>query len=260
MSRDTTNRYAYVRNSPLNYRDPSGHFILPLAIAGIAIGSAYISHNGYQIAYWGLAVASPAVESFNAYGDRVVPPASGEVATPWLIDQMKSNARGTATQLMRENWESELPHRMAGALAGWNALVRTGAVWDFKRDLREAGIETVTLGGQELNYQAVANIHYGFVGRAAGFGAEVLRSGAGIAQLKWYLKGKPDNVGPFAYQNSSGDWTRAYYDQPFDAWCVMFGIFLYDQYGSDLDGLTEDVFTQALQQFIEQYGEPPSVD
>lgn len=144
-------------------------------------------------------------------------------------------------------------------MAGWNALVRTGAVWDFKVDLLKADIETVNLGGTEYNFQAVANLHYGFVGRAAGIGADLLRIGAGAAQVQ-HLRTNPAAVGPMAYRNSAGRWYLTFYDQPFDAWWVLFGMFLYEQYGSDLDSLTETTFSQALEQFSQEYGPCPPLD
>jgi hypothetical protein len=35
------NRFAYVENSPLNYTDPTGFFLTPLAKVGIAVGIGY---------------------------------------------------------------------------------------------------------------------------------------------------------------------------------------------------------------------------
>jgi RHS repeat-associated protein len=237
------NRYAYVYNQPLIYVDREGHFpwLLPLVIAGgIVVGGIVGVAITPEWQFWN----APAITS-----PRVTPPTSEDM-TMWLIDQMQTNAQSPVTELLRENWQSLSPANRAGALRAWTALVRTGAVWDFKGDILETrlpGLPYVMLGGQQLNYQAVANIHYGFVGRAAGFQGWLLRAGAGVAQwMEWHRK-DPSKVGPW----------ETYFDQPFDAWCVGFGIFLYDRYGQKMDELTPEAFAQALQDYIQQYGAPP---
>jgi len=237
------NRYAYVYNQPLIYVDRKGHFpwLLPLVIAGgIVVGGIVGVAITPEWQFWN----APAITS-----PRVTPPTSEDM-TMWLIDQMRTNAQSPVTELLRENWQSLSPANRAGALRAWTALVRTGAVWDFKGDILETrlpGLPSVMLGGQQLNYQAVANIHYGFVGRAAGFQGWLLRAGAGVAQwMEWHRK-DPSKVGPW----------ETYFDQPFDAWCIGFGIFLYDRYGQKMDELTPEAFAQALQDYIQQYGAPP---
>jgi len=66
-------------------------------------------------------------------------------------------------------------------------------------------------------------------------------------------------AGPRAHPISSGGWIRSYFDQPFDAWAVLFGIYLYDLYGTDLGGLDEAALSRALEQFIKEKGEPPDL-
>ena len=243
LNPQSLNRYAYVYNQPLIYVDREGHFpwLLPLVIAGgIVVGGIVGVAITPEWQFWN----APAITS-----PRVTPPTSEDM-TMWLIDQMQTNAQSPVTELLRENWQSLSPANRAGALRAWTALVRTGAVWDFKGDILETrlpGLPSVMLGGQQLNYQAVANIHYGFVGRAAGFQGWLLRAGAGVAQwMEWHRK-DPSKVGPW----------ETYFDQPFDAWCIGFGIFLYDRYGQKMDELTPEAFAQALQDYIQQYGAPP---
>jgi hypothetical protein len=239
------NRYAYVYNRPLVYIDRDGHFPwLPVVIAaGILIGGGIGIAITPEWQFWNV---PPITEP------RVAPPTSVDM-TPWLLDQMKTNAQAPVTQLMRENWNSLSPVNRVAALKAWTALVRTGAVWDFKEDILKNKMQlpelpNVILGDQQLDYQAVANIHYGFVGRAAGFQGWLLKAGAGVAQwMDWHSK-DPSKV---------GSW-ETYFDQPFDAWCIGFGIFLYDRYGPRIDELTPEVFAQALQEYIHRYGAPPA--
>jgi hypothetical protein len=136
------------------------------------------------------------------------------------------------------------PINAALGLNAWKTLVRTGGVWDFKQDIRAAGAFTdkdtgaVQLGNQQLNFQAVANIHYGFVGRAAGIGSQVLYAGAGFAQ--WREHGT----------------CEAYLcDQAFDHWAVRFGVALFEKYGAD--GLTDEILTAELDNYVATNPPPP---
>ncbi|MEA3439847.1 MAG: polymorphic toxin type 44 domain-containing protein [Chloroflexota bacterium] len=120
--------------------------------------------------------------------------------------------------------------------------MRKKARWDFKDDLKKSsalipGTKDVQLGGYEFDYQALANIHYGYVGTAVGFPSLFLQVGAGI----------------FQDEKTKGDITT-YYDDPFDNYWIRFGIYLYNNYGSE--GLTENEFLSALDEFIEKHGDP----
>jgi hypothetical protein len=172
--------------------------------------------------------------------------------TGWLIEQMNTNAQAEITQQIRKNW-SGWPHQQAAALKTWTALVRKYAVWDFKEDILRGfpGVTDVTLGGETLNFQAVANIHFGYVGRAAGIGSELLKSGAGIFQV---IDNGLAGAGPMVYWDGNRP-HLTYFDEPFDVWSVAFGIYLYEYYGTG--ELTLEIFQQALQEFTDKYGEAP---
>jgi hypothetical protein len=136
------------------------------------------------------------------------------------------------------------PINAALGLNAWKTLVRTDGVWDFKKDIRAAraftdeATQDVQLGNQQLNFQAVANIHYGFVGRAAGIDRQVLYAGAGFAQ--WREHGT----------------CEAYLcDQAFDHWAVRFGVVLFEKYGAD--GLTDDILTAELDNYVATNPPPP---
>lgn len=141
-------------------------------------------------------------------------------------------------------------------MQAWTALVGTDAMWDFKYDIRrtewfEEGERDVTLGNRTLNYIAVANIHYGFVGRAAGFDTDFLVAAAGIAQARLALRtGNPDDWGVCN--------TTYYCDHPFATWMIRFGAYLYELYHNRLNELNETAFASALEEYIRKYGEPPS--
>ena len=235
------NRYSYVLNNPLRYTDPSGHFP---SFNGIG---DWVKRG---LSYWALTVDAPAVTEYSSTGKRTPMPESADNLTTWLIDQMNTNAQSQAVVLMGKYWRSQTPQGMAGALAGWNALVRGGAIWDFKGDIQLAGYEEAypnnfKIGRETFRYDAFANIHYGFVGRAAGFPELLLTLGAGVNQWQQHHKSNPGLVGPW----------DTFWDQPYDHWCVVFGSYLYDyMIAHELDALTPEAFEQALQDFIDIYG------
>jgi hypothetical protein len=248
------NRYSYVRGNPLVYIDPSGHKATrEYAIWGGTDSSTppnvVINWFKRNLGYWALAVDAPAMTEYPD-GTRTPMPASADDLTAWLIDQMNTNGRSEATALMREHWSSRQPQRMAAAMAGWNALVRGGAIWDFKGDIKKAEYtnaypDNFKIVGHTFRFDAFANIHYGFVGRAAGFPAGLLESGAGAAQWRQWRKKNPSLIGPW----------DTFFDQPYDNWCVALGIYLYDyMIALGLEELTLEVFEQGLQNFIDMHG------
>ncbi len=239
------NRYAYGYNNPVKYIDRDGHFpVLPIVIlAGIGLGVAiheWISPPEQQLSPLSV---EPVKEP------RVAPPSSPDM-TQWLVEQMRTTAQAPVTQAFHEHFSSPLPQDQLGALKAWVALVRSEGIWDFKGDIAGARLSTfpnVTLGDQQLNYQAVANIFFGFEGRATGQVGWWLEASAGAFQVVRWARENPSNIGP----------VTTFFDDPFDNWSIGFGIFLYDLYGQKLDALTPEAFNQALQEYIEQYGAPP---
>jgi len=112
----------------------------------------------------------------------------------------------------------------------WIEMVKTGAPWDFKEPIfyRWPGFEW---GGENIRmccgwywYEAVANIHYGYVGRAAGFTDFELKAGAGAAQ---YLEHR--NAEWYRERIAEGEvgW-HTYYDEPEDQAGIQIGLDLYN--------------------------------
>jgi len=76
------------------------------------------------------------------------------------------------------------------ALMMWALKVRQNAEWDHKPKIRAQFVSATTktgtwhrYGGTEYFYDIWSNIHYGYVGSAAGFNENVLLDGAGLEQI-----------------------------------------------------------------------------
>jgi RHS repeat-associated protein len=243
------NRYSYVYNNPLRYVDPTGHDPGWLGAAFWVLASVVLGNH--------TAPNDPAVDYSRRDGNESVPD-PGHM-TEWLVGKMVGNAQSVEAESIRALIDKEgftLIEDNAANQA-WTALVDTGNVWDYKVELEGSswyadGTRDVTLGGMTLNYDAVANIHYGFVGGAIGFDSDYLRQAAGIAQsLRW--------LGSIFDPNEKGSWHNEpwgnpYGDHPFATWSLVLGMFLYDEYGLDMD---EDDFATGIDLFIDTYGEPP---
>jgi RHS repeat-associated protein len=250
------NRYSYVYNSPLIYQDTDGHRPRPpvklaaAIVGGVALGGVVALAVVPHIAPW-----DPPMYVTH----RTAEPIASNNVTSWLRHQMVTNAQSSVVRSIRENWSSDNLLRKDAALQAWTALVGTGATWDFKVELEatpwyEGGVRNVMLGtsdlGFYLNYDIVANVHFGFVGRAAGFDLDFLVAAAGVAQAKRAIQtGDPDDRGTCN--------TTYYCDHPFATWSVQFGGYLYELYKDRLHELDDVAIAAALAAYIAEYGEPP---
>jgi hypothetical protein len=118
----------------------------------------------------------------------------GPDVTKWLITRIEANAKSEAVAEMKKSNSEDWKGVDLGAVSTWADLVETGGPWDFKKDLGDAinlapcrqncsgKVYSVTIDGQCMTYEAPANIHFGYVGRSAGFSERVLLFGASGAQ------------------------------------------------------------------------------
>ncbi len=106
----------------------------------------------------------------------------------------------------------------AAAAGMFIELVKDSAPWDFKDKIKGELEERIRLGSDWFEYSTPGNIHYGFVGAAAGFSLPELRAGAGAAQLRDHcVEGGP-----------VGSW-RTGFDIADDYYAVEFGHQLYQE-------------------------------
>ncbi|MCZ7670531.1 MAG: polymorphic toxin type 44 domain-containing protein [Chloroflexi bacterium] len=82
--------------------------------------------------------------------------------TSWLVNQMNINAAGDTSQTIR-NLKQNNPDGWIAANLMWTMMVRGGAPWDFKPDIRREIGGEIILADTWYSYDVPANIHYGYV-------------------------------------------------------------------------------------------------
>jgi hypothetical protein len=159
------------------------------------------------------------------------------LAADYMAQQMKDNAGSDITKHIRDlNDPSQDPPYVPGAgtvrrtaaLVDWYNQVKSGGPWDHKPifSKQPMGGRVIgrwhTWGKWEYYYDPWSNIHYGYVGRAAGFDANTLLKGASAANML-------DNFGTP--------------DPPQDKEAIQTGIDLYDQKAT----ITPDLLIQKIE-------------
>jgi len=237
-------RYTYSYNNPIIYTDPNGHIPVPIIIAlfaGVAIGFGTIVHD-----IW----TTPPITDIN--GSRVESPTNVNM-TEWTTNQLKLNLNSKMFDAIQDNLSSNNLANKLAARKLWVAMVKEGAYWDYKGDIRAKFGKNprINFGSlTNISYEAIANLTYGYIGSAAGFTPIELVIGAGAAQLRTYFKKRnPNAKGPCLSKYAC--------DQPYDNWWILFGIYLFEKYGDDTDNLTTENVEEALIEYIEENDQPP---
>ncbi|MFJ9824276.1 ricin-type beta-trefoil lectin domain protein [Streptomyces sp. NPDC101160] len=168
---------------------------------------------------------------------RLLGAARWKIAEDYMYEEIMRNLRSGAFGKMYTGLHEDESNPVAGAggwlvASGiWVAEVRAGAEWDHKPKLKKMmGLSTssdyfftVPGGEDEAFYDVWSNVHYGFVGAAAGFEKDYLEGGADAS-----FPGASILVGG----NDAGD--RA---------SVRQGIEMFKQYGT---GMTREQFHQGM--------------
>ncbi|MFD4739014.1 polymorphic toxin type 44 domain-containing protein [Streptomyces virginiae] len=160
----------------------------------------------------------------------------GNVAETWIFEEMKRSAKSDTVGQIRSlldkpewyefgrNYGSDIN----AALTMWGVKVAPGQDWDHKPQFQER-YDLQTLDdyyfkqpgtNREVFYDIYSDVHYGYVGRAAGFDADTLIKGASLGET--LLTGDDDQG---------------------DQITMRVGMDLYDKYG---DNLTEEQLRQGI--------------
>ncbi|MBI3958218.1 MAG: hypothetical protein HY328_05365, partial [Chloroflexi bacterium] len=209
------NRYSYVYNNPLKYTDPSGH-------AGKDVGQCMCGGvGGGDVG--GSSLISAILPIRWLIKSEMLPNAQSQVA-------IRIEHRNTeAAQLMADIGadDNEMASNLGLALQSkseayrlWISMVKAGADWDHKGEIREKYREYVQYEGYAYRFDTWSNIHYGFVGRKIGFTSTELLAGAGAAQIK-------DGTSNIRY------W-KSWFDEPEDQAGIRIGIEMYETYQLNL--------------------------
>lgn len=192
--------------------------------------------------------------------------------TYWLYEEMSENANGYYVQRIQSLLNSSDLINQARAAFGWIFLVKNEAKWDFKHNIRnilrgESILLNSSNGSRWYEFSVPGNIHYGFVGRAAGFSSTMLHIGAGYAEITdpaHQERGEAccpefcqDIIGdpwitlnvciPLGCYYINPEWMSTLFDDPGDYWNVEFGVRLYDTFHSQI------TYNQ-FQDFLATYG------
>jgi hypothetical protein len=185
--------------------------------------------------------------------------------TYWLINAMETNAhslevneirlhnqRGSLSVLKAFLVQKDLKclPRVAMekilAYSKWYSLVDGGARWDFKNRIYNELGEDIRLCGlfgcNWYKWDVPANIHYGYVGKAAGFKDIELHCGAGYAQ----------KVGIASEEGRL--W--ACFDAPKDFAAIRMGIDLYQFTGSDISPFSFKLVMSSHSNFLRKGQRP----
>jgi hypothetical protein len=280
-SPQSLNRWVYVRNNPVGLVDPSGlQEPVPVPTPGpLVVPEGTPAPSGGPGATPTLPPGVPTPPSVQPACTPYLCDPGQEEATRWLLNAMQQNANGPMARLIRYFlYEYDIPGkgeprpcvegRVQGHIIAWDLwiqMVKTGAPWDFKRNILRAKPPEFAWGGEyiqmccsQYQHEAVANIHYGYVGRAAGFGNYELKIGAGLAQywdhlLKPILNRQPPTEGYVRGIRRGEVWLHTYYDEPEDQAGIQIGLDLYNQNVS----LTPEAFCNVFNKWASQLKVPP---
>ncbi|MCF3183120.1 hypothetical protein IPZ70_24730 [Streptomyces polychromogenes] len=189
------------------------------------------------------------IGGFNASASPVIPPTGSARseqkftdAEKWIFEEMKRNSKSDTVRqikslLDKPEWYEvgrDYGSDITTALAMWGVKVAPGQEWDHKPQLQARyGLQTLDDyyfkqpgTNREVFYDIYSNVHYGYVGRAAGFDADTLIKGASLGET--VLTGDDDQG---------------------DQITMWVGIDLYDKYGANL---TEEQLRQGINDAMDQ--------
>ena len=167
----------------------------------------------------------------------------------WLIGRMLRDAT-SATTAHLQDLNSSIGAKIE-AYRLWISMVQSGAPWDLKDEVLRTFGPNVEVRGVWYLFDILGNIHYGFVGKAAGFSDLELKKGAGAANFV-------DNYRNAEYRRQViGGWWKSNFDDPSDQAAISIGMDLHRKYQLDVTpsrfyevfSRYEHLLTRAIPQF-----------
>jgi len=224
------NAWLYVHSNPTNWTDPTGR--QRCEEGECANPLEYYNLTGWLARAMRANAGSAEVVRIRTLNSLARP--LSETAVPVGIDVLEElveqlRRAGLDVDCLRQTIESSLqsvdPYR-AQAVDAFVGLVGPNARWDFKEQMRVLlGGDSVRFCGQTrgrvcmwLHRDVPGNVHFGYIGRAAGFLPVELHLGAGLFQL---LGDARTYARPWSY-----------FDDPRDAAAVEVGIRLFAYAGT----------------------------
>jgi len=169
--------------------------------------------------------------------------------------------------LVAHQWNTVFAIMMlhGSALYDYSQLVKDGAVWDFKDEIGLKLGPGITLCGNgkcydDIEYSVSGNIHFAYIGVAAGFPGWEIQAGAGYAEITDPAH-NPDNAQyagqyiPLSFFQMIG-WTPwdlstiNFGDEPKDHEAVTLGIKLYEKYKG---GMSLAQFKTELSKYVNRF-------
>jgi hypothetical protein len=110
----------------------------------------------------------------------------------YIAAEMNTNAASQKAAQIRANWNSWNPLDKVQALMDWKDMVDYNSPWDHKPYIQSiwGTYQSDNAGNVDWFFDIWSNMHYGYVGKACGFGLDLLLNAAGIAQ--WLSSQVPD--------------------------------------------------------------------
>ena len=220
----SVNRYLYTLGNPVKYIDPSGHSPPGTICSQIGCDPSDEPATQWLLATMCANAVGPEAQAILQLNQLAS--AGQSIPVPFLLPPIPLLPRIIVVPCSPLSIPPKvLAYRM------WIQMVRTGAPWDYKLPVlyRRRGFEW---GGANIRmccdwywYEAVANIHYGYVGKAAGFTSLELKAGAGAFQY-WESRDREE------YQEmiEAGEvGLHTYFDEPEDQAGIQLGLDLYNE-------------------------------
>ena len=108
---------------------------------------------------------------------------------------------------------SSLPNIDTNKLDIFMSNSKTGGIWDLKSKWHLDPNVMYIYNGMLLRWDAVGNIHFGYIGASAGYSLEFLQLGAGMYQI--------------LSETSKWSYYDTYFDDPYDSSMIELGYNIY---------------------------------